>query len=810
MSGKGEDQLFVIKTNNVFKLVQTTKLRFLDVKAYLAPGYSYASYLKAFDVEEQKGFFPYEYITSVTKLDEPSLPPIEAFHSSLKGTGISREAYLFCQQVWEEKGMASLRDFLVWYNNLDVQPFLVALERQSGFYQELGLDMLKHGIGLPGLCLRYLFSSMSPKVYISLFTEKQRDLAEKLRKNIVGGPSIVFTRYLAKDETRIRGGDKVVKSVVGLDANALYLHAMMDEQPTLHPLRRTAVNGFKVEEVDKFGLQAREWLSWVSHEEGVHIRTKFNSTEKRFGVRNLPVDGWCAQTNTIFQYDGCVHHGHPCHLNAGRTVHPLSGLNLSDLWKKTKDNTSYLKGLGLRVIEMTECQWIAIKAHSVTVRDFVQTNCPAVKSPFPWSGAGVDTDSVTRAIRSGSLFGLVEVDIHTPDALKEKFSEFQPIFKNVDVSKDQLSQHMREYVEENHLLTSPRRTLIASYFASNILLSTPLVRWYLEQGLVITRVHEIVEYFPHRCFLDFGNTVTAKRVEADSDKSNNKQIIAMGFKALGNSSYGKTLTNVKRFTNTRYLHPDKAAREVRKPQFKALREMSPTLQEVQSSKKKVVWNLPAHIGFFTYCYAKLRMLRFYHEVLDYYVAREDFELGQMDTDSFYFGISGDNLESVIRPDKRVEFYHNYSDWFPAKTCDDHAPEYVLSRLTPPTSQTEVAPPTWDAPCCTLRRQNDKRKPGLFKEEYHGDGIIALCSKTYYCFGEVNKASSKGLQASNNLTKDRYLRVLQSRQSSGGTNRGFRTDGRRMYTYSQDRRSLSYLYIKRPVRPDGVHTDPTPL
>ena len=54
---KSEEHLFVIKTNNVFKLVQTHKLRFLDVKAYLAPGYRYASYLKAFDVEEQKGFF---------------------------------------------------------------------------------------------------------------------------------------------------------------------------------------------------------------------------------------------------------------------------------------------------------------------------------------------------------------------------------------------------------------------------------------------------------------------------------------------------------------------------------------------------------------------------------------------------------------------------------------------------------------------------------------------------------------------------------------------------------------------------------
>ena len=808
-AAKSEEHLFVIKTNNVFKLVQTHNLRFLDVKAYLAPGYSYASYLKAFDVEEQKGFFPYEYLTSVTKLAETELPPKEAFHSSLRNTDISDQDYALCQRMWQEQGMSTLRDFLVAYNNLDVKPFLVALERQTQFYKELGLDMLKDGIGLPALCLKYLFSSMSPEVYISLFNTRQQDLAEKLRANIVGGPSLVFTRLLVKDQTPIRGGDKVVKSVIGLDANALYLGGMMEEQPTMHPLRRRAENNFVVEEVDRYGTQAREWLTWVSHREGVSIRTKFTHSEKRLGTRKLPVDGWCADESKVYQYHGCVHHGHRCRLTAGRTVHPLSGKPLVELWDKTRQNTDYLKSLGLTVVEMTECEWLRLKGQSPTIQAFVSTHCPTLKSPFPWTGAGVNVRSVCTAIQQGKLFGLVECDIHTPEHLKPKFEEFQPIFKNITIGRDQLSEHMREYVLETGTLKQPRRTLIASFHGEKILLTTPLLKWYLEQGLIVTAIYDIVEYFPHKCFLTFGNTVTEKRVEADADKSNNKQIIAMGFKALGNSSYGKTLTNIERFTETKYMHPDKAAKLIRKPQFKAVREMSPSLQEVQLSKKKVCWNLPAQIGFFTYCYAKLRMLRFYHEVLDYYVDRTDYELGQMDTDSLYFGLSGESLESVIKPEKKEEFFLNHSDWFPAKTCDNHKPDYIASRLNPQTAEVNN-PPTWNEPCCVTRRQRDKRKPNLFKEEYKGEGIIALCSKTYYCFGEQDKYSSKGLQGSNNLTKDRYLTVLQSRQSGGGVNRGFRTSGRQMYTYSQHRRALSYLYIKRPVRPDGIHTDPTPL
>ena len=45
---------------------------------------------------------------------------------------------------------------------------------------------------------------------------------DKVRANIVGGPSIVFNRYHEAGRTRILGGYKV-QSVQGMDANSLYL-----------------------------------------------------------------------------------------------------------------------------------------------------------------------------------------------------------------------------------------------------------------------------------------------------------------------------------------------------------------------------------------------------------------------------------------------------------------------------------------------------------------------------------------------------------------------------------------------------------
>ena len=54
--------------------------------------------------------------------------------------------------------MITVREFLAWYNNLDVAPFLAAVEKMSAFWQEQNKDMFKDGISVPGLTLKYTSS----------------------------------------------------------------------------------------------------------------------------------------------------------------------------------------------------------------------------------------------------------------------------------------------------------------------------------------------------------------------------------------------------------------------------------------------------------------------------------------------------------------------------------------------------------------------------------------------------------------------------------------------------------------------------
>ena len=72
-----------------------------------------------------------------------------------------------------------------------------------------------------------------------------------------------------------------------------------------------------------------------------------------------------------------------------------------------------------------------------------------------------------------------------------------PIFKNTEASLEDVGHHMQGYAKEHKINDIPGRLLIGSYFGNKIGLSTPLLMWYLNHGLVITHIYTVVEYIPN-------------------------------------------------------------------------------------------------------------------------------------------------------------------------------------------------------------------------------------------------------------------------------------------------------------------------
>ena len=337
---------------------------------------------------------------------------------------------------------------------------------------------------------------------------------------------------------------------------------------------------------------AVQWLTWEAAKNGCTIRHQVNGREKRIG--KLPVDGWCAKTRTAYQFHGCYFHG--CtNCYEPQETNTLNGKTMAELLADTKKHTTYLRR-HVKVVEMWECDW------------------KRERDPPPRQKWKMTSHSIIAAVIDGTLFGMVECDLHVPEHLQDHFAEMQPIFKNATVTRDDIGPFMRQYAVDHDIMSTPRRMLVGSYRGDKILLTTPLLQWYLAHGLVVDRVYQIVEYSPKPCFQNFGDSVSAARRAGDADPD--KAIIADTMKLLGNSAYGKTVTNVDRHRDIKYSTEVGTSALVNNKRFRQLDVVAEDAYEVTSSKACLTYDLPLHIGFFVYQYAKLRMLQFYYDFVD--------------------------------------------------------------------------------------------------------------------------------------------------------------------------------------------------
>ena len=102
-------------SSNIVSMV-LGNLLFLDVCSYLAPGVNYVRYLKAYGIQDDqqgKSYFPYDYVDSLERLSETSLPPYEAFYSRLRrcnvldegeGETAGRRRHAELVKLWEAVG----------------------------------------------------------------------------------------------------------------------------------------------------------------------------------------------------------------------------------------------------------------------------------------------------------------------------------------------------------------------------------------------------------------------------------------------------------------------------------------------------------------------------------------------------------------------------------------------------------------------------------------------------------------------------------------------------------------------------------
>ncbi len=128
---------------------------------------------------------------------------------------------IFVLYSWKDNNMKTFKDFLEWYNNLDVLPFIEAVEKIKTFYKAKKLDLFKDGVSLPGLVLKYLvigtesdFHLFDEEDKVTKEDRKRNNLFYLLKDSIVGGPPIIFNRYHEANKLKLEMELNFVKTLL--------------------------------------------------------------------------------------------------------------------------------------------------------------------------------------------------------------------------------------------------------------------------------------------------------------------------------------------------------------------------------------------------------------------------------------------------------------------------------------------------------------------------------------------------------------------------------------------------------------------
>ena len=383
-----------------------------------------------------------------------------------------------------------------------------------------------------------------------------------------------------------------------------------------------------------------------------------------------------------------------------------------------------------------------------------------------------EQDEIIQNVLNDKLFGFFEVDIEVTEQKRKRFSEFCPLFVISEVPEDQIPQRMKDYkINTGRKMIKNNKKLLGVMKDEKILIYSPLLKWYLNHGLQVTKIHRYISYTSGRPFKWFPEEVSSARREADNDK--NKKQLGDTAKLKGNSFYGKMIENLEKHISTKFTTDEKLIDNIfRSPFFEDLEEINEGVFEVRQRKKQVTITRPYQCGIAVYQLAKLRMLEFYYDFLDKFCDRRDFELIQMDTDSFYMALSANDFDEIIKPEMKELYKEEKKNWL---VTDEYS----------------------------------KRVPGLFKAEFQGKRMIALTSKCYFADNGkdegVKKFSCKGVsRRQNKMNWERYKNALFGSLDKA-RNIGFRKRDNHIVTYEQSKLGLSAYYDKRIVHEDGIHT-----
>ena len=863
----------VIKKGNRYRMINTKRYKFIDVLSYCPANCSYRQFLKCWapDSDQQKLFFPYSLLSNFSNLSLQQLPQyddpawisdLDSKHLLEEGQGreVGIENYNKMLQIWEEKNIQNLKEWLILYNIHDCSPAIDGFSRMREMYEQKNVCILKQVISTPGVARVLLFDHAQKKnIHFSLFDEKDKELKKKVDASIVAGPALVFRRWCEKDVTYIdpeveieRNGPSVgnaqnnssaknaqnnfraeneqtgdpgisatsddadcvtsdakVKLICGYDATGLYNHALSQDLPTGNYIKRRVERGFQAEIREKYELQYA-YFNYLNDVQGRTIKHRQNLGRESFigpyKIDGVDVGGATGAPKKCYEVLGCYFHGCKCFLTKHKHDDKewLEKANKEQI--KLQKRKEHLKILGYSPVFIKECELRALYRTDQKFKYYVDSQRPEFYQKFKNKCTEQD---IIEGLKSGLFFGIVECSVSLP--ADDKFPD------DCKYKPDDSSIPMSKFFEDFPALFG-HKSVQPEHFGAF------MTDFAEREGLDISKPRDLL---------------------ISTNKSEGLMLASPYLKLL--LEFGFQVHNISLCIEYR---PHKVFRDLMLDYTNIRRESdSDPSRAILGQTAKLLGN--SSYGSLLLAQNKFRSVSFVKGKKNASKKINNKRFCKMDTisaqDELY---EIESLKSQIKFNMPVQLGFFVLNWakvrilqfyylFLKKFLKDGSFKPVLmdtdsvyicladefEKCIKPSKMAEYQAQLHNfctedeveiaenqfffRRCCPHHERYDERQCGRFHTEYRGHLTIALSAKCYFAenfdSGSV-KYSCKGVQKRLiDKTGVDYKNTFKNQKHISKRNRGFFVRQNHVFTYEQERNALSLFYCKRVVAPGGSVT-----
>ena len=399
---------------------------------------------------------------------------------------------------------------------------------------------------------------------------------------------------------------------------------------------------------------------------------------------------------------------------------------------------------------------------------------PLPVSDFTWISADECETIDWRVQDDEQEYGyFVECDFTYPDELHDLHNDYPLAPERLIIEEGLLSDEQRDILESYTRTHTATPKLIPNFFdKTNQLVHYRNLKFYLEHGLILTKVHKAIRFKQSRWLKPYVQTNTELRA-----KSNDPVEVKLR-KDMNNSIYGKTCENLTKRTDIRLVSSKKMCEKlIHKPHCLRFEVFAPELAAIELQKVKCYINKPTYVGFSVLELSKLHMYKFHYDYLRKWYPTA--ELLFTDTDSLVYQIFTDDLYEELKSKQEHFDFSNYPS--------EH----------------------------TLFNEANKMVMGKMKDESNGSIItefVGLRPKMYSYTTLVSSAlketkRAKGIQRAvvAAIHHSDYIAQLRAPSENYVNIRRIGQKHHRLYTIQSEKRGLCSFDDKRFLQPDGVHT-----